>query len=174
MHKSVMSFVADHVTRLGIAGHSVLEVGSYNVNGTVRPCFTGPYVGVDLRDGPGVDRVVLPGILPFDKYQFDVVVCTEVLEHDDRPWQTMHAMAYVLKVGGIMIVTARGYDKSGCFPIHDYPQDLWRFSPGSIDRLMRYASVEPLVCDYDPEAPGVLAVGVRSTWDQANPNGGTR
>ena len=38
---------------------SVLEIGSYDVNGTVRKLFAaaGHYVGVDLVEGPGVDVV---------------------------------------------------------------------------------------------------------------------
>jgi hypothetical protein len=39
-------------------GVSVLEVGSLNINGTVRDFFDAKeYVGVDLIEGPGVDRV---------------------------------------------------------------------------------------------------------------------
>ena len=40
----------------------MLEVGSLNVNGSIRPMIEsrGPrsYLGVDVLDGPGVDRVV--------------------------------------------------------------------------------------------------------------------
>jgi hypothetical protein len=42
-----------------IEGARVLEMGSYNVNGSVRDMFAlaGRYVGVDLVEGPGVDLV---------------------------------------------------------------------------------------------------------------------
>ena len=36
----------------------VLEIGSYNVNGSIRAFFPNAnYTGVDLCDGPGVDIV---------------------------------------------------------------------------------------------------------------------
>ena len=35
-----------------LANKTVLEVGSVNVNGSLRELFTGPYLGVDLRPGP--------------------------------------------------------------------------------------------------------------------------
>ena len=61
---------------------SVLECGSYNVNGSVRDLFTArEYVGLDWRPGPAVDVVSL-----VHEYQpgrmFDTVISTEMLEHD--------------------------------------------------------------------------------------------
>jgi hypothetical protein len=44
-----------------VDGASVLEIGSYYVNGSVRKVFVsaGRYVGVDLIEGSGVDVVGL-------------------------------------------------------------------------------------------------------------------
>ena len=57
MHQSVLNFVKEMVDRYGLAGKAVLEVGSYDVNGTVRPLFNGPYLGCDITVGPSVDVV---------------------------------------------------------------------------------------------------------------------
>jgi hypothetical protein len=42
-----------------ISGAKVLEIGSYDVNGSLRSLFAkaGEYTGVDLKEGPGVDLV---------------------------------------------------------------------------------------------------------------------
>ena len=50
----------------------ILEIGSYQVAGqqavaNLRPLFVGrPYVGIDVRPGPGVDREVLALVRPGD------------------------------------------------------------------------------------------------------------
>jgi hypothetical protein len=61
----------------------ILEVGSLNVNGSVRDHFSGftEYVGVDWRPGPCVDVVCLAENMSFD-HTFDVVISASMLEHD--------------------------------------------------------------------------------------------
>lgn len=161
MHGSVMAFCANQIDRHHLAAVSTLEVGSYDVNGSVRSLFTGPYIGVDMQAGPGVDRVAVAADLPFADSEFGVVISTEMLEHDFRPWLSIAEMARVLRPGGTLIVTARGYDTRGCFPVHDYPQDLWRFSTGAFKELFDAAGVDPVTVIDDPEVPGVLATGTR-------------
>ena len=158
MHTSVMSYVERWVDELGIAEHSTLEVGSYDVNGSTRQFFSGAYVGVDMREGPGVDKVAVASDLPFADCAFDVVVSTEMLEHDTRPWRSVAEMARVLSVGGYLILTARGYDQRGCFPIHDYPDDNWRFSVNAARELLLDAGLEVIDCEPDPQDPGFVSV----------------
>ncbi|MDC3385695.1 hypothetical protein OAW67_00860 [Planktomarina sp.] len=64
---------------------TILELGSYDVNGSVRDFFidSNEYIGVDLTDGPGVD-VVYNGIdLNLNK-TFDLIISCEMLEHDQN------------------------------------------------------------------------------------------
>jgi SAM-dependent methyltransferase len=161
MHRSVMDWVAAQVKRLGVAGRDTLEVGALDVNGSVRRLFTGAYVGVDMRDGPGVDIVCNAHDLKdefFEHPGFGVVVCTEMLEHDDRPWESVQQMHAVALRSGLLIITARGYDRRGCFPLHDYPEDLWRYSVPGLRALLQSAGWKVETAIADPEAPGVFAV----------------
>lgn len=136
---------------------AVLEVGSYDVNGSVRPLFAGPsYVGVDMRAGPGVDRVVNANSLPFPDATFDVVISTEMLEHDTRPWRSVAEMARVLRDGGTLILTARGYDERGCYEIHDSPGDYWRFTVKGFAEMVADAGLTVLDARKDPTDPGVF------------------
>lgn len=57
----MLGWVAEQVGLHQLGCRSTLEVGSLNVNGTVRDLFTGVYLGVDMRDGPGVDTAS-PGL----------------------------------------------------------------------------------------------------------------
>jgi hypothetical protein len=58
MTPSVFSYYEKLVDK-GIlsAKGSTLDIGSYNVNGCLRPLFKGAYVGLDMREGPNVDVV---------------------------------------------------------------------------------------------------------------------
>ncbi len=162
MHQSVMDFVAAVVEQFGLRdAKNVMEIGSYDVNGSVRGLFaasaTPAYVGVDARHGPGVDLVHSSGYpLPFPDGRFDVAVSTETLEHDRRPWLTVAEMGRLIKPDGIVIVTARGFG----FPQHDYPSDYWRFTPEGLFILLQDAGLRVVgtCADPDPTAPGVLGI----------------
>ena len=107
---------------------NVLEIGSYNVNGTIRDAFqdgSRSYIGIDSQVGPCVDLVMdaeklsdvfLPG-------SFDTIVCCECLEHTVRPWVVVEAMRKLLKPGGMMFISTPTFE----FRLHRYPIDCYRF-----------------------------------------------
>ena len=60
----------------------VLDVGSMNVNGSLRPLFPDSiYVGLDLEEGQGVNLLMKDGRTPTKSHSFDVVVSSSALEH---------------------------------------------------------------------------------------------
>jgi SAM-dependent methyltransferase len=154
MHESVMAWLAATVAREELAGAVTLEIGAYDVNGSARQFFHGAYAGLDMRRGPGVDVLGVGEALPFPSGWFRVVVCTEVLEHDRRPWRTVAEAARVLRPGGALLCTARGYDERGCFPIHEYPGDLWRFSLEGARVLAGDAGLTVIELLADPQCSG--------------------
>lgn len=161
MHASVLAWVSQQSIVHDLASRSTLEVGSMNVNGTIRQFFTGPYLGVDMRPGPGVDQVANANKLPFGNQTFDVVVSTEMLEHDGLPWKSVAEMRRVLKKGGTLLLTARGYDARGCFGLHDHPGDYHRFSVGGIEILLDEVGFKEHKVIPDPEFPGFFAIARR-------------
>jgi hypothetical protein len=69
----------------------VLEVGSLDINGSVRQCFIDcEYVGVDLQPGKGVDLVGPVHTLLLGKY--DTVISCECFEHDKYWKETFQKM----------------------------------------------------------------------------------
>ena len=158
MHPSVMKWVEEKIVQHGLSDEAVLEVGSLNVNGSVRPLFTSSaYIGVDMREGPDVDFVMNAHDLRFPDRSASVVISCEMLEHDDLPWVSMQEMARVSS--GWVILTARGYDSRGCFPLHSYPDDLYRYSVGGITAMMKWAGIKPLEVIEDYTDPGFFAIG---------------
>lgn len=86
---------------------SILEVGSYNINGTVRDILEegcDEYVGVDWRAGPGVDVVSLAHKMKFDK-QFKAVISASMLEHDPYWDFSIRRMAECVRPDGIFVLT---------------------------------------------------------------------
>lgn len=86
----------------------VLEVGSQNINGSVRPLFHRClYIGIDVGPGDGVD-VVASGHAYKPVGLFDTIISTECAEHDEHWKETMMNCMRLLKPGGAMIFTCAG------------------------------------------------------------------
>lgn len=85
-------------------GGRVLEVGSLNINGSVRQFFDAEeYVGCDLGEGEGVDLVCAGHELPFEDGHFDVAISCECFEHDRHWRQTFGKMIDLVRVGGLVM-----------------------------------------------------------------------
>jgi len=109
---------------------SILEVGSRNVNGTARDYFSCcEYLGIDLSKGPGVDLVESALDHRERKIRYNVIVCTETLEHDSCWSGTLQAMRSMLHRHGLLIITAAGPNR----PEHGTHEHTPEDSPETLD-----------------------------------------
>lgn len=123
---------------------SVLDVGSYDVNGSYRHFFPDSdfdYTGLDMAPGPNVDIALTNPydwrVIPDDSY--DVVVSGQAFEHIEFFWITMEEMSRVLKPNGFMcIIAPLGFKE------HRHPVDCYRFFTDGMVALARYVSLEIL------------------------------
>ena len=113
MHPEVMDFLESVKAKRPelFRATSVLECGSRIVNGSPRELFEEPaeYIGLDWQPGDGVDVVSLAH--EYDGRpdgHFDVVISTEMLEHDPHWRHSIKRMVELLKPGGTLIVTCAG------------------------------------------------------------------
>jgi len=84
----------------------VLEVGSFNVNGSVRRFFSDcEYTGLDWRRGALVDVVSLAHDMPFDPGSFDTVISASTLEHDPYWDKSLIKMVEVLTDDGALLLS---------------------------------------------------------------------
>ena len=87
-------------------GVSVLEIGSLDINGSVRSFFTaGSYTGIDVAAGPGVDEVCQGQVVSHPSGTFDVVISCECLEHNPFWVETVSNMFRMAKPGGLAIIS---------------------------------------------------------------------
>jgi SAM-dependent methyltransferase len=153
-----MEFVGECVKDYGLGrvGFSVLEIGSLDLNGSVRLLFAGDYTGIDRKEGDGVDLVMDGHALDFLDHQFDVVVSTSALEHDPEFWRTLAEVRRVLRPGGYFILTTVSW---GFFE-HDKP-DYYRFMPDVYPLLMELAGCDVVEWREDPQSGGPQMLGRR-------------
>jgi SAM-dependent methyltransferase len=104
MHVEAYRFIQSALGSL-TPRRSVLEIGSRNINGSVRSLFNGAaYVGIDVTDGPGVD-LVENGATFTTECRVDTVVCCEVLEHTEEAPAIVANAISLLQPDGILLVT---------------------------------------------------------------------
>lgn len=123
MTPAVQLFFLNHLDKLD---GSVLEVGSFNVNGGLKKIV--PHrIGTDMRSGPDVDVVCKAEDLleHFKPESFDAVISAETLEHVEDWRGAVKGIWDVLRPSGWLVITLASIHKGR----HAYPDDYWRMLP---------------------------------------------
>lgn len=106
MHEAAWNFIARAARDITARRLRIVELGSREVNGSVRPIFAGhDYTGVDIAPGPGVD-VVADGATYGDDDAYDLAICCETLEHASDPAAIVANMRRIVRSGGLLLITA--------------------------------------------------------------------
>jgi SAM-dependent methyltransferase len=102
---------------------------------------TTEYVGVDVVENPAAELLGSVEALPVEDASFDVVLCTQVLEHCDDPPLAVRELRRVTAPGGRVLASTHGTQV-----YHPSPQDYWRWTHTGLRRLFEengaWASVE--------------------------------
>lgn len=113
MHKRVVKF-CERIKNLHpqfFSGKDVLDCGSLDINGNNRYLFDGGhYFGIDIVEGRNVDLVTRVHEFQPAK-SFDVVISTEMLEHDKNYKESLQNMERLTKPGGLLLLTAAGTNR---------------------------------------------------------------
>jgi SAM-dependent methyltransferase len=164
MHGSVLDWVSESlaVRKTFVSkstGVNVLEVGSLDINGSVRFLFNdlisdgGSFFGIDVQEGPGVDLVADASVYKSEK-QYDIVVCAEVFEHT-AVWPKIVKNAYsLLTPGGMFIATMAGEGRAPHSAIDENPIRSWEYyknvtGPDLKEKLFIFSDWEVNVKDKD-------------------------
>lgn len=137
-------FVDQFAVKISQEPISILDVGSYDVNGSYRNLFPTQryqYLGLDMNIGPNVD-IVLSSPYNWSTVltdSFDIVISGQAFEHIEFFWITMSEMVRVLKKDGLLCVIVPCGHKE-----HRYPVDCYRFFTDGLVALARFVSLEIL------------------------------
>ena len=95
------------------------------------------YVAIDFKSTPLVDVIGQGERLPFPDRQFDLVLCTQVLEYIPEPPLVVNEIYRTLKTGGFLMLSV-----PAVFP-RDSDSEYWRFLPCALKRLLSsFSSIE--------------------------------
>jgi SAM-dependent methyltransferase len=129
---SIRRPLAEWLRREGAAaaGKRVLDVGC-----GVKPYYpffasAASYVGVDVKQNVAADLVGTVDALPVADGTFDVVLCTQVLEHVEDPGLAVRELHRVCAPGGRVLASTHGV-----MVFHPNPEDLWRWTHTGLRRL---------------------------------------
>jgi SAM-dependent methyltransferase len=87
-------------------GRKVLEIGSLDLNGSVRRFFSEcDYLGIDVAPGPGVDLVCQGQDYAAPDASFDTVISCEAMEHNPHWRDTFGNMLRLCRPGGLVVMS---------------------------------------------------------------------
>jgi SAM-dependent methyltransferase len=156
MNINCIVFGASKLREKEVTGMRVMEVGSCDINGSLRPIVESwkpaEYVGVDIEKGPGVDVVCraedLDGYFPKDS--FDIVISTEMIEHIEDWRKAVSSIKAVCKPQGIILITTRSIG----FRYHGFPHDFWRYTSEDMEEI--FSDCDILALEKDTDTKGVF------------------
>ena len=88
------------------------------------------YVGVDMVENPVAELRGTVEDIPVGDATFDVVLCTQVLEHCDDPVRAVQELRRVTAPGGRVLASTHG-----TWVYHPSPVDYWRWTHTGLRRL---------------------------------------
>lgn len=115
----------------------IYEFGSLQIGpvgyADLRPYFHRlKYVGCDMREGPGVDRIENLEHLSIQDKSVGTVICMDTIEHVFPLFKAFEEMYRILADVGALLVSSH-MD----FWIHSHPDDYWRFTPEAFEGLLQ-------------------------------------
>jgi len=167
MRQSIKDLVSIVAATLPIRG-PICEFGALQVPGQegfadLRPYFPQKeYLGADMREGPGVDKLLDLHDIDLPSESIGTVLCFDTLEHVEYPHRALEQIHRILKPDGIAVISS-----VMDFPIHDYPYDYWRFTPEAFKSILKpfaYSFVGFAGRDNFPHT--VIGVGFKGTVPQ--------
>lgn len=137
MHQSSYKEMARNLKKYAPKQGLIVDVGSMDINGSYKDLFSGfqVYMGLDIRPGPNVDRIIT-NCFPLSNNSVDLVISGQCLEHVENPFHTVSEIYRVLKSDSYVILVA-----PAVFVEHNHP-DRWRFLPDGMTTLLKYSGFE--------------------------------
>ena len=140
---------------------TVVDIGSYDVNGTLKR-FMPPkwkYIGLDIVPGPNVDRIIEDVYtFPVEDDSIDLVVSSDCFLYVRNPFKLMESTYKCLKPGGVVIICASYEARIGIMghseeisPYNDVEYDCWRILKYGMLALLEDSGFKVIKAEYRTE-----------------------
>lgn len=129
----------------------------------IRSFFKGKeFIGCDINEGLNVDRIEDLEALTLKGESVGTAIALETMEHVENIQKAFKELYRVIKNNGILLVAS-----PFIFPIHEVPNDYWRFTPKALAYLMNDFSVRLIGTHADPKAPHtVYGIGFKGAREK--------
>ena len=153
-HKEQLSFLTELSkiisSKKKLSKINILEIGSYEVNGSIRNIFKGTnYLGIDLSNGPGVDLVMNGENIRKLNKKFDIIISSECFEHAVNWKEIFFAMIDCVEDNGYIIMTCAS---TGRIEHGTIRSDLFsgtKSSPGTNDNYYKNLNKKDFFRNFD-------------------------
>jgi len=144
----------------------VLEVGSLNINGSIRELFTEcNYLGIDVGPGKDVDLVCEGQNLAHPNETYDTVCSCECFEHNPYWVETFNNMYRMTKSGGLVFMTCATTGRQEHGTTRTNPQDSpltvgkgWDYYKNlTVEDFMKNIDVSNMFLEYEFELGSPVA-----------------
>lgn len=139
IRKNVVEFMINCAALYALTPGRLLDIAP-QVHEGAEPFFTETIIIETFDIDPDSGCTYIGDICEYNNFlldkTFDYVVCTEVLEHTDRPWDAVNEIWRILKPGGKLFLSVPFN-----FRIHGPLPDCWRFTEHGLRSLLRKFSI---------------------------------
>ena len=125
----------------------------------------GSYTGIDIAQNSvgNVDVVADIESIPLPAESFDLLLCSEVLEHVSNTTAAFAELARLCKTGGSIVLTT-----PFTYPLHEEPQDFVRLTPYQVRRCARSSGLEVAHLSTSGNELEVVATVWDNLWTRTN------
>jgi len=127
----------------------------------------GTYIGIDITQNLQKTVQLIGKItnIPLVDRTFDVLFCTEVLEHVSDTYTAFQELARLVKPGGAIIITT-----PFAYPLHEEPYDFMRLTPYQISECAVRSGLEIKELNTSGNEVEVLATVWSNMWFRMAPS----
>ena len=134
-------FATQTATVLDLGGRREARRGQFD-----PALFNGLWIMANITSSGGVDVVTDAQSMAFRDDLFDIVFCSEVLEHVHQPQAVIREINRVLEPHGVLIATVPFF-----FPIHGHPEDHGRYTQEYWKQTLNTSGFDMEVTTIDPQ-----------------------
>lgn len=148
MHPTSMATMKNFIEKYDLINdHVVLDIGSYNHNGSYKELFksgSSLYLGIDIVPGPNVDIILGSKIWDW-LAPVDAIISGQTLEHVEDVPSLLAKLKEKIKLDGLLCLIAPSEG-----PPHDFPSWYRNYSIESMSNFVKDAGFEVISCTIDP------------------------